>query len=82
MKMGDRLQVRTAGPVWGLIFGVFLTSVGMGLWIYATALHRVSQQDESLAVAAAIIGVFLVVYAAHELRSTRQRQRALRERMR
>jgi hypothetical protein len=37
MKMSHRLgSSDTAGPVWGLIFGLLMTAIGMGLWFYAT----------------------------------------------
>jgi hypothetical protein len=37
MKMSHRLgRSDTAGPVWGLIFGLLMTAIGMGLWFYAT----------------------------------------------
>jgi drug/metabolite transporter (DMT)-like permease len=68
MKMSHRLESHdTAGPVWGLIFGVLMTAIGMGLWFYASSLVPPGRQDESLAVAAMLIGLFAAVYAGREL---------------
>jgi hypothetical protein len=68
MKMSHRLASSdNAGPVWGLLFGMFMTAVGIGLWFYATSSAPTGLQDESLAVAAALIGLFLAVYAGREL---------------
>jgi hypothetical protein len=53
--------------VWGLIFGLLMTAVGMGLWFYATLSVPPGWQDESLAVAATLVGLFLAVYAGREL---------------
>lgn len=68
MKMSHRLRSHSAGPVWGLILGLFLMFVGIGLWIYAKSMHPGSRLDESLAMATIVIGVFLTVYAGRELR--------------
>ncbi|MCP2091308.1 UNVERIFIED_ORG: drug/metabolite transporter (DMT)-like permease [Paraburkholderia sediminicola] len=68
MKMSHRLgSPDTAGPVWGVVFGVFMTAIGMGLWFYASSSIPPGRQDESLAVAAMLIGLFSVVYAGREL---------------
>jgi len=68
MKMSHRLgSADTAGPVWGLVFGMFMTAVGIGLWFYATSQAPAGRQDESLAVAAVIVGLFSAVYAGREL---------------
>ena len=68
MKMSHRLgSSDTAGPVWGLVFGMFMTAIGMGLWFYATSSAPSGRQDESLAVAAVIVGLFSAVYAGREL---------------
>lgn len=69
MKMSHRLASSgTAGPVWGLILGMLTTTIGMGLRFYATLSASPGRQDESLAVAAMLIGLFLAVYAERELR--------------
>ena len=73
MKMSHRFgSPDTAGPVWGLVFGMFMTAIGMGLWFYATSSAPSGRQDESLAVAAVIVGLFSVVYAGRELRHKRR----------
>ena len=73
MKMSHRLASSdTTGPVWGLIFGIFMTAVGVGLWFYTTLSEPHGRQDESLAVAAILIGLFSAVYAARELRHLRR----------
>ncbi|OAJ56772.1 hypothetical protein A6V36_33310 [Paraburkholderia ginsengiterrae] len=68
MKKTHRLRSDSAGPVWGLILGLFLTFVGIGLWIYAKSINPGSRLDESLAMATIVIGAFLTVYAGRELR--------------
>ncbi len=73
MKMSHRLgSPDTAGPVWGLVFGMFMTAIGIGLLFYATSSAPLGQQDESLAVAAILIGLFSAVYAGRELRHKRR----------
>ncbi len=73
MKMSHRLDSSdTAGPVWGLIFGLLMTAIGMGLWFYATRSIDSGRQDESLAVAATLVGLFFAVYAGRELRRKRR----------
>jgi hypothetical protein len=73
MKMSHRLgSSDTAGPVWGLIFGLLMTAIGIGLWFYATLSVPPEWQDESLAVAATLIGLFIAVYAGRELRRKRR----------
>jgi drug/metabolite transporter (DMT)-like permease len=72
MKMSHRLgSPDTAGPAWGLVFGMLMTAIGMGLWFYASLSIPPGRQDESLAVAAIIIGLFVAVYAGRELRRKR-----------
>jgi hypothetical protein len=69
MKMSHRLRSHSAGPVWGLILGLFLMLVGIGFWIYAKSSQPGSRLDESLAMAAMLIGAFLAVYAGREIRN-------------
>lgn len=66
MKTLHKLRSRTAGPVWGLVFGILISAVGLGLWFYARTSSS-SEGDQSVAVAAVLIGVFLTVYAAREI---------------
>ncbi|WP_259294884.1 hypothetical protein [Paraburkholderia sp. DHOC27] len=71
--MSHRLEsANTAGPLWGLLFGVFMAAIGMGLWFHAASTVEAGQQDESLAVAALVIGLFLAVYAGRELLQKRR----------
>lgn len=73
MKMSHRLgSPDTAGPVWGLVFGMFMTAIGISLWFYATSSAPSGRLDESLAVAAVIVGLFSAVYAGRELRHKRR----------
>jgi hypothetical protein len=68
MKMSHKIEnAKTAGPWWGVVFGVFMTFVGLGLWIYAQSSVAPAQQDESLAVGAMILGLFMTVYALREV---------------
>jgi hypothetical protein len=76
MKMSHRLASSdTSRPVWGLIFGIFMTVIGIGLWLYATLPASHARQDESWAVAAVLIGLFLAVYAGRELLLSRRQDR-------
>ncbi|CAD6561247.1 hypothetical protein ACFQ3P_37935 [Paraburkholderia sabiae] len=67
MKMSHQLASRTAGPLWGLLFGVMLTVAGVAFGYYLTASGEADRGDESLAVAAVVLGVSVAVYAAREL---------------
>jgi hypothetical protein len=68
MKMSHRLQSDSAGPVWGLIWGIFLTVAGIGIWIYVKSSEPGNSLDESLATASMLVGTFLAVYAGQEIR--------------
>jgi hypothetical protein len=68
MKMSHSLQSDTAGPVWGLLLGMFLMVAGIGIWIYAKSSGPGDSLDESLAMAAVLVGTFLAVYAGREIR--------------
>ena len=73
MKMSHRLASSdTAGPVWGLVFGILMTAIGIGLWFYGMLSASHGRQDESLAIAAMLIGPFLAVYAGRELWHSRR----------
>ncbi|MBB2926983.1 hypothetical protein [Paraburkholderia silvatlantica] len=72
MKMSHRLQSDSTGPVWGLILGMFLTVAGIGIWIYAKSSEHANSLDESLAMAAMLVGTFLAVYAGREIRHRRR----------
>ena len=62
MRVLHRLRSRAAGPVWGLVLGTLMSAVGLGLWFSSA-----SERDQSMAVAAVLVGVFLAVYAAREI---------------
>jgi hypothetical protein len=68
MKLSHEVSSSTAGPAWGLAFGLLLTAVGIGLWCMAKLSASSSSLDEPVAVASLLIGVFTAIYAAHELR--------------
>lgn len=67
MKMTYRLRSQQAGPIWGVIFGLFLTGIGIGLWCYTKFLRGAGPLDELLAVGAFLVGVLSAVYAVREL---------------
>ncbi|MBN3802523.1 hypothetical protein GXB81_05565 [Paraburkholderia sp. Ac-20336] len=73
MKKPHKLQLQPAGPAWGLVFGVFMTAVGIGLWFYAKAIYHPTHFDESLAVATILIGVFSAVYSGREISHRKHR---------
>ena len=68
MKMSHRLQSDSPGPVWGLIFGMFLMVAGIGIWIYVKSSEPGDSLDDSFAMAAMLVGTFLAVYAGREIR--------------
>jgi hypothetical protein len=73
MKMSHKLtSAKTAGPLWGVVFGIFMSMVGLGLWIYAQSSVSPTGEDESVAVVAIMIGVLMTVYATRELTRTRR----------
>lgn len=67
MKMSHKLQPQQAGPIWGLIFGVLLTGIGIGFWFYAQFFRTANPFDESLGIGALVVGLFSAIYAAREL---------------
>ncbi|WCM18282.1 hypothetical protein NDK50_12455 [Paraburkholderia bryophila] len=76
MKLTHKLKnPATAGPMWGVAFGIFMTIVSSGIWFYATSPSSPSEgPDESLAVAAALVGVFMAVYSTREFHHQRKRR--------
>lgn len=68
MKKSHTLPTHHAGPVWGLIFAAFMATVAAALWTYAKAHTGSGHLDKSLAVGAAVVGVFVAVCAAREIR--------------
>lgn len=65
--MSHRLQSDSAGPVWGLILGACVMVAGIGIWTYAKSSESGDSFDESLAMAAMLVGTFLAVYAGREI---------------
>ena len=76
MNKRHKLQSQTAGPVWGLVFGMFIPVVGIGLWCYAETAYSADRTDELAAVASVLIGVFPAVCAGREIH--RKRNRSIR----
>lgn len=68
MKLPHRLNTNTAGPAWGLAFGLFVSLAGIGLWCGARLSAFPGPYDEQLGIAGLLVGVFVATYAAHELR--------------
>lgn len=68
MKLSHKMKANAAGPVWGVALGLLLAAVGIGLWYGARLSASGGTLDESLAVASLLIGVFVAIYAGHELR--------------
>ncbi|MGF6447110.1 hypothetical protein QF002_007986 [Paraburkholderia youngii] len=58
MKMSHRMKSDSPGPVWGLITGIFLMVAGIGIWIYVQSSKPGNSIDESLAMAAMLVGAF------------------------
>lgn len=55
MKRLQSLQAQTAGPVWGSVFGVFVTVAGIGFWWYAEIFPTPSAKS-SVATASLLAG--------------------------
>lgn len=62
---------KTTGPVWGVAAGVFLAAAGLSLGIFPKSLNGTGTENDFLASGVAMLGIFLVVYSAHELRKKR-----------
>lgn len=50
-----------------LVFGMVITAIGAALWRHATLARFPVGGNESLAVAAILIGLFSAIYAGREL---------------
>ena len=48
--------------------GMFLVVAGIGIWIYVKSSEPGDSLDESLGMAAMLVGAFLAVYAGREIR--------------
>ncbi|CAN0621014.1 conserved protein of unknown function [Burkholderia multivorans] len=57
-----------AGSIRGLALGLLAAAAGAGFGIYAALTRGAVKLDEYLSVGAAMLGIFLVVYLAHEMR--------------
>ncbi|SAK99425.1 hypothetical protein AWB80_07656 [Caballeronia pedi] len=73
MKMAHRISSSATGPAWELVFGAIMTALGVALWCYGK-LAWPDNVDQSLGVAALLIGVFISVYAGHEILRGRRRR--------
>ncbi|MCA8062235.1 hypothetical protein [Burkholderia sp. AU38729] len=62
---------KTAGPIWGVAAGLLLAGAGLSLGIFPTSLQSSGSANDFMASGIAMLGIFLVVYAAHELRRRR-----------
>ncbi|WP_061118435.1 MULTISPECIES: hypothetical protein [unclassified Caballeronia] len=73
MKMAHRVTSSTSGPEWGLVFGLIMTAIGVALW-YRGVSSFADTVDQSLGVAALLVGVFMSVYAGRETLHARRRK--------
>ncbi|RQR30709.1 MULTISPECIES: hypothetical protein [unclassified Burkholderia] len=62
-----------AGPIWGVVAGLILAAVGLAMGVFPKSLHSTDTLNDFVASGVTMIGIFLVVYAIHELRRARQR---------
>ncbi|WP_250516963.1 hypothetical protein [Caballeronia sp. INDeC2] len=72
MKMAHRVTSSTGGPAWGLVFGLIMTAIGVALWCHG-AFSFADTVDQSLGVAALLVGAFMSVYAGREMLHGRRR---------
>jgi len=73
MKMAHGSASSTSGPAWGLAFGLIMTAIGVAL-LCRGVFSFTDTADESLGVAALLVGVFMSAYAGREiLRATRRK---------
>ncbi|KDB07420.1 hypothetical protein LIG30_3329 [Burkholderia sp. lig30] len=57
-----------AGSIRLLALGLLAAAAGAGFGVYAELTHGAVKLDESLSVGTAMLGIFLVVFLAHEMR--------------
>ena len=62
---------KTTVPVWGVAGGVLLAAAGLSLGMFPKTLHSAGTANEFMASGIAMLGIFLAVYSAHELRRKR-----------
>lgn len=72
MRMFRRLRSQEAGPIWGLIFGLLLTCIGISLWCYTELVRSSGAFDEALGAGALLVGLLSTFYAGRELRHSRR----------
>lgn len=73
MKMAHQIRSSTGGPGWGLAFGLIMTAIGVALWCHG-AISWHDTVDQSLGVAALLVGIFMSVYAGREIFHGRRRR--------
>ncbi|MFM0323470.1 hypothetical protein [Caballeronia glebae] len=73
MKMTHRITSSTSGPAWGLAFGLMMTAIGVALWWRGVSSFP-DTVDESLGIAALLVGIFMSVYAGREILHGRPRK--------
>ncbi|WP_423369890.1 hypothetical protein [Burkholderia sp. LMG 32019] len=66
-----KITERTTGPIWGVAAGLLLAATGLSLGIFPTSLHSSGSANDFMASGATMLGIFLVVYSARELRRQR-----------
>ncbi|WP_241021401.1 hypothetical protein [Burkholderia sp. Ac-20344] len=62
-----------SGPAWGIAAGLILAIVGSSMGLFPQLLHSTGTLNDFVASGVTIIGIFLVVYAIHELHRNRHR---------
>ncbi|WP_438820058.1 hypothetical protein [Burkholderia lata] len=62
-----------SGPAWGIAAGLILAIVGSSMGLFPKLLHSTGTLNDFVACGVTMIGIFLVVYAIHELRRSRHR---------
>ncbi|MBZ5793944.1 hypothetical protein K8353_27835 [Burkholderia contaminans] len=62
---------KTNGPIWGVAAGLLLAAAGLSLGIFPALVHSSGNANDFMASGAAMLGIFLVVYSARELRRQR-----------
>ncbi|PFH12769.1 hypothetical protein [Burkholderia sp. JKS000303] len=63
----------SAGPIWGVTAGLILAAVGLAMGAFPQLLQSTGTLSDFVASGVTMIGIFLVVYAVHELRRKPQR---------
>ncbi|RKU00567.1 hypothetical protein C7H84_26105 [Burkholderia sp. Nafp2/4-1b] len=58
----------SAGPIWGVVAGLILAAVGLSIGFFPKFLQSTGTLSDFIASGVAMVGIFLVVYAIHELR--------------